>query len=190
METALWNLVLDDLLKVFKYSDNIKAFADDVSLLSTGKNICGIKINTKNIVDKIMKWCNQNSLEISTLKTKVIFWSKTREKSHPKSIKFDGHKIKISKTVKYLGVTIDNKLNWNDHIQNVVKKCKKSTICHQKSNWKQIGNITNANAMDIQNHHYSHFKLWINCVGNEPHQNTNCKNYPYTNPSATYDNQV
>ena len=47
METALWNLVLDDLLKVFKNSDNIKAFADDASLLSTGKNICGIKINTK-----------------------------------------------------------------------------------------------------------------------------------------------
>ena len=113
--------------------------------LAQGKNICGIKINTKNIVDKIMKWCNQNSLEIITFKTKVIFWSKTREKSHPKSIKFDGHKITISKTVKYLGVTIDNKLNWNDHILNMVKKCKKALFANKRA----IGNKWGISPMQI-----------------------------------------
>ena len=85
------------------------------------------------MVEKIMKWCNQNSLEISTLKTKVIFWSTTRENKHPKSIKLDGHKIEISKTVKYLGITIDNKLKWNDHIENVVKKSKKALFATKRA---------------------------------------------------------
>ena len=34
----LWNLVLDDLLQKFKNSDNIQAFADDLSLLSMEKH--------------------------------------------------------------------------------------------------------------------------------------------------------
>ena len=68
----------------------------------------------------------KNGLQISTLKTKVIYWSKTKNKNHPKHIQIDGQKIEISKSVKYLGVIIDNKLNWNEHIQTAVNKCKKA----------------------------------------------------------------
>ena len=122
----LWNLVLDDLLQKFNNSDNIQAFADDLSLLSIGKTQYGIINNTRNIINKIMKWCKENGLQISTLKTKVIYWSKTKNKNHPKHIQIDGQKIEISKSVKYLGVIIDNKLNWNEHIQTTVNKCKKA----------------------------------------------------------------
>ena len=85
----LCNLVLDDLLQKFNDSDNVQAFADDLSLLSIEKTQYGIIINTKNIINKIMKWCKENELQISTLKTKVVYWSKTKTKNHPKHIQID-----------------------------------------------------------------------------------------------------
>ena len=37
-------------------------------------------------------------------------------------ISVEGNTIALSKTVKYLGVTLDNKLNYNTHIDNVTLK--------------------------------------------------------------------
>ena len=70
---------------------------------------------------------------ISTLKTKVVYWSKTKAKDHPKFINIEGQKIEISKSVKYLGIIIDNKLNWNEHIQETVKKYKKALFAAKRA---------------------------------------------------------
>ena len=55
----------------------------------------------------------KNSLKVSHLKTKLIYWSKSNQKDHPKSLIVDQVEYKLSNSVKYLGITIDNKLNWN-----------------------------------------------------------------------------
>ena len=83
----LWNLVLDNLIQKFNNSDNIQAFADDLSLLSIGKTQNGIINNTKISVQWKQKWYTNN---------------------HPKHIQIDEQRIEISKSVKYLGVMIDN----------------------------------------------------------------------------------
>ena len=41
-------------------------------------------------------------------------------------MKIKGLDIQVTTSVKYLGVTIDNKLNWNEHITNTINKSKKS----------------------------------------------------------------
>ena len=128
----LWNLVLDDLLKSLGKDDNTQAFADDISLLSTGSTEYGIRTKATNTIKTIMKWCKANGLEISTLKTKILFWTKSR-KIDIKSIKIDGIEIKTSETVKYLGVTIDNKLNWNQHITNIISKARKTYFAVKKA---------------------------------------------------------
>ena len=76
------NLVLDNLLQKSENSDNIKAFSDDVSLLGIGKTQYGIIKQHKNIIKKIIKFGQQNDLQISTLKTKVVYRSKMTWRSH------------------------------------------------------------------------------------------------------------
>ena len=89
------DIVLDDLLQKFSSSDNIQALTYDLSLLSIGKTQYGIINNTKTIINKIMEWCKENGLQISTLKTKVVYWSKSKTNNHPTYIKIDGQKIEI-----------------------------------------------------------------------------------------------
>ena len=119
--------------------DNVQAFADDVSLLSIGKIKYGIIKKARNTMKMILEWCKENGLQISVLKTKIVFWSKSNTKEHPKSITVDGNEFKLSKSVKYLGVIIDNKLNWNEHINEIVLKCKKTFFAVKKSIGKKWG---------------------------------------------------
>ena len=122
----LWNLVIDSLLNEFKNQENVQSFADDVCcFLSIGKIRYGIENKARNTMNQIIAWCTKNGLKISHLKTKIIYWSRSNQKEHPKVLIVDKTEYKLSKSVKYLGVTIDNKLNWNEHIEKSIAKCKR-----------------------------------------------------------------
>lgn len=73
----------------------------------------------------IENWCTSAGLKISTLKTQVMIWSKQRDFSRPSNISHKNESIPILDSVKYLGITIDSKLNWNQHVDNITKKCLK-----------------------------------------------------------------
>ena len=87
----------------------------------------------------ILEWCKENGLQISALKTKIIYWFKSNLKEHPTSITVDGNEFKLSKSVKYLGVIIDDKLNWNEHINEIIQKCKKTFFAVKKAIGKKWG---------------------------------------------------
>jgi hypothetical protein len=46
----------------------------------------------------------------------------------PARLKLYGQSIPFSKTAKYLGVTLDDKLSWKPHIENKIKKAKRSLM--------------------------------------------------------------
>ena len=48
--------------------------------------------------------------------------------SDKKLVKMDGIRIPFSETVKYLGVTLDNKISWKQHIENKITACKKLMV--------------------------------------------------------------
>ena len=72
-------------------------------------------------VRKIIEWCSSKGLEISTLKTQVVLWSNS--KNPPRSIIIDNKQIAIQESAIYLGVHIDENLNWNTHIEQKIIKC-------------------------------------------------------------------
>ena len=45
----------------------------------------------------------------------------------------------MSTSAKYLGVIIDNKLNWNEHINEIVLKCKRTYFAVKKAIGKKWG---------------------------------------------------
>ena len=119
----LWNLVLDDLLTSLNIHKNIFAYADDLVLIQEGstKGREIAKQTATEHVRKIIEWCSSKGLEISTLKTQVVLWSNS--KNPPRSIIIDNKQIAIQESAIYLGVHIDENLNWNTHIEQKIIKC-------------------------------------------------------------------
>lgn len=67
-------------------------------------------------------WCKENYLLLNAVKTKeiIIDFRILKETVHPISI--EDQIVETVHHYKYLGITIDDKLNWHEHIKNVYKK--------------------------------------------------------------------
>ncbi|KAL5259170.1 hypothetical protein ACHWQZ_G009582 [Mnemiopsis leidyi] len=130
----LWNLVIDDLLNLSPKDTPgyLQAFADDIVSLAEGNDLDVIWDRTQKTLNTIMKWCTTKDLTISALKTKVVMftWNK---KWNLRPIVVDNTTIELSTSAKFLGITLDNKLNYNEHINNTTKKATASLMQCRKA---------------------------------------------------------
>ena len=119
----LWNLVVDDLLRFTpkEIPGYLQAFADDLIVLSEGSDLDVIRARTNKTINTIENWCKTKGLNISALKTKVVLFT-WKTKWDFKPIKVGGTQIELTNSVKFLGVTLDSKLNFNEHINKITTK--------------------------------------------------------------------
>ncbi|XP_055951422.1 uncharacterized protein LOC129987468 [Argiope bruennichi] len=123
---ALWNLVSNDILQQdWPENTTIQAFADDFAIVTHAPTKKAIEDQTHSAIRKFQNWANKNSLKISTNKTNFILFSKLVKGP---SIKWNGNNIKRKHAIKYLGLQIDDKLNWNAHLR---YQATRAAILHQ-----------------------------------------------------------
>ena len=78
-------------------------------------------------LNKAVEWGAQNGLTFSVDKTTVVFFTRkynfhNKEINNVKKLTMNGVEIIPSDSMTYLGVVLDKKLDWNDHIQEKVSK--------------------------------------------------------------------
>lgn len=125
LSPLIWNLVIDDLLSATasQSPSYIQAFADDIVSLAEGKDITILRHRTYKTLTHINKWCKEHGLKLSTIKTTLIMFTNKRNWTL-KPIKIEGETIKASNHTKFLGVTIDSKLQYKEHIKNITQRAK------------------------------------------------------------------
>ena len=124
----LWNLVIDDLLSFYNTQQNtakhipgyIQAFSDDIMSLAEGDDLDVIWQRTQTTIKTIKNWCQSKGHNISALKTKIFIFTWNRKWSL-RPIKVCGETIELSNEVKLLGITLDSKLTFSTHIDNITK---------------------------------------------------------------------
>ena len=131
----LWNLVVDSLLNYTKnrIPCDIQGFADDLSLIATlasssngkgGFDADTLREITQKSLNSIDEWCKENGLKISALKTHSVMFTWKRKWKFSVPLKFDNDIMEMKSSTRFLGVTLDSKLTWNEHIINQCKKAK------------------------------------------------------------------
>ena len=105
-------------------------FADDTNLFYSSKNIDSLFEIVNNELININKWFLANKLSLNANKTKYVLFHKQRKNKYlpetlPK-LKIDNIEIKREQSLKFLGVIIDDNLNWKNHIDLLVNKIKKN----------------------------------------------------------------
>ena len=132
----LWNLVMDDLLNHSKKKipGDLQGFADDLCLLvsttmpSSGRpsaDILPLRDATQKGLLAINEWCKSVGLKLSALKSQVVIFTHRKNVKLSNPLKIQGNEIPACETVKFLGVTLDHKLNWNAHVNKQISKAKK-----------------------------------------------------------------
>ena len=99
-------------------------FADDTNIFVKAKNKSQAYKNANEILRSISHYMLLNRLHINMSKCTFIDFNptKTEDSNVEHVIKIKGTKIKQVTETKFLGVTIDENLNWDAHISNLSKK--------------------------------------------------------------------
>ena len=95
-----------------------KLFADDTTLYKSGSDFEKLKLEFFKDLEQFTNWCHFNKLDINWSKTHFMIITKRRI-SMPESLRFNGSEIGLVNSFKLLGVTIDNKLNFLEHVSNL-----------------------------------------------------------------------
>ena len=98
----------------------IRLFADDTNIFVCSKDINSLKTKAEDSLAKIANWFKANKLTVNISKTCFSVFSNKR--INIKHLNFDGHTIERTETTKYLGMFIDEKLSWSQHIDFISKK--------------------------------------------------------------------
>lgn len=95
-------------------------FADDVAVLSKGT--CETATNKlQDYCDQIDLWCKQWRVAMNPNKSNIVrFTYKNNIQNYPIQLKKEV--IPLSQSVRYLGVTLDERLTWQTHISNIINK--------------------------------------------------------------------
>ena len=99
-------------------------FADDLAAGVFGPDIPTLINLLQKTINKLKAWADEKEIVFSPSKTKAMLFTRSR-KYKLKPIYLGDSEIDYVSTFKYLGVTIDNKLTWNTHIDNVISKAKR-----------------------------------------------------------------
>ena len=118
LSPVLYSLYTND----FSLRDNVLLikFADDSTLVGL---ICINEDEYVNSVQSFSNWCTENFLTLNTNKTKEIIFDFRKTVSESITpLLINNQKIEIVNVIKYLGITIDESLNWHAHLNNIYKK--------------------------------------------------------------------
>ncbi|XP_063378586.1 uncharacterized protein LOC134665540 [Cydia fagiglandana] len=125
----LWNLLLDPLLKSLQArGDYCQAFADDVALVVDGSTAMEIEAKANSALEHAREWGVRNKLKFAPHKTNAMLITRKLKYDTPR-LCMGGINIGMVKEIKMLGVVIDNKLTFNEHVSNV---CKKAVGIHKQ----------------------------------------------------------
>ena len=113
-------------------------FADDANMFMSGKDLHNVKTKTEEVFTDLDKWFISNKLTLSLEKTNFSIFHTNHKKipDNYNSIKMENTQINRVTSTKYLGIILDDKLNWNDHI-----KLLNSKLIRYASSFKIIKNF-------------------------------------------------
>ncbi|RWS02258.1 ORF2-like protein [Dinothrombium tinctorium] len=120
----LWTVLFNSLLEIkLPQACRIQAFADDSLLNITGASTQAIQKKANESLKMIAEWGLKNKLQFNALKTKAVLITKKRRFDSPR-ILMNGTTIEISQSFRYLGVIIESKFLYDQHIEYLISKLK------------------------------------------------------------------
>ena len=96
-------------------------FADDTNIFSSGSDIVQLSIIVSNELDILNEWFAVNKLSLNLSKTNFMIFTNCRRDQHV-NISIHNCEIDMVYKTKFLGVLVDSKLNWKDHVAMVKSK--------------------------------------------------------------------
>ena len=167
----LFIIYINDLHKATTL--NLLSFADDTTVYCSGHNSNEIRNTVNNELNNIFKWLCANKLQLNINKSKFMVFSPPQRSSidltdiniNNKPLTRIGKNYN-EKSMKFLGIHLDENLNWNCHINHIHKKISQSLYIINRSKHSLNSSSLHSLYHALIN---SHINYCLPISGNSPH---------------------
>ena len=104
---------INDIPEISNFA-KIILYADDANIILTTNTIDEIDNQLKVLIPNLLKWIHSNGLLINLKKTKYMIFSRSRNIDLPEPLKISETPIERLHEARFLGVIIDESLNWTN----------------------------------------------------------------------------
>jgi hypothetical protein len=100
--------------------------------------------NLQSAISDIELWCTLWRVKLNPGKSQLIHFKAYGKQGMPGDIYLFNQKLTLSNTAKFLGITFDSHLSFNDHFNDITRRALsrlnalKSVICNRKTNSKLL----------------------------------------------------
>lgn len=117
---TLFNIYVNDLQDA-QLSGDVFQFADDIGIVYAAENFKNLEDIINSDLVKLQEYMNDNKLTLNVKKTKILA-IKPDSDAYNMNIIYNKEKLDIVDEFRYLGMIIDKKLNWDNHLTMLKKK--------------------------------------------------------------------
>jgi hypothetical protein len=97
---------------------HVTIFADDTTIAVSGSNAIEVCNNMNTAIDQASTWFKINKLVLNASKTKLMIFNNVRQKSNNDNMSVfnNGNVIQTVESTVFLGLVVDNHLNWKEQV--------------------------------------------------------------------------
>ncbi|KAG7295409.1 hypothetical protein JYU34_003410 [Plutella xylostella] len=107
-------------------------FADDTTIMVKNNNKDTFNLEINDTLNTIIKWLEDNNLNINLTKTKIMQFSTYRSNTITLDINYNNNNIEVVNDIKFLGFIIDKNCNWKHHVLSVCERINKFIFALRK----------------------------------------------------------
>ena len=122
----LFILYVNDLYHIKHiFNVSLKMYADDTVIYAHGRSVNEVQNILQSCLNYVYKWCIGNRLYMNMKKTKIMWFENNNERNVVNNnyvISINGISLSRVYSYLYLGVELDDMLNYDKHLDNVANK--------------------------------------------------------------------
>ena len=145
-------------------------YADDTSLCLKSKDIFQLNRAMNRDLEDLDSWLKGNKLSLNIVKTQsMLIATKPRHKAlnnTAENLKLEilGSELEVFTKTRYLGVQIDNRLDWNDHIKVISSKVSRAIgFLKYAENILPIASVKTLSTSTVEPHFHYYCSVWGCC---------------------------
>lgn len=158
---VLFNFTINDIFDLELFGV-VQMFADDAAIKYSARSLQQLQHEMAHDIRRLEEWFALNRLEINPVKSKYMIFSRSEVSAsrldlHPINLTINNEAIERVRKFTYLGVVLDDKLNWSEHID----KIRREIIPYVFALYRIRPFVTEETALMIYNAHIASRLMYV-----------------------------
>ena len=97
-------------------------FADDINVIISNGNFIDFSTSANQVLARMIEWFSANKLVLNFEKTNIMKFITINQPNCALTVSYKDKCVEEVVNLKFLGIQIDNRLNWRNHIDQIIPR--------------------------------------------------------------------